>query len=430
MRALAACAALLPGSVAFAQEDAFDPSPYLLGDPGGVRSALAERGITPTLSYTGEMAAGLDGGLSDGDGSAYAHEVTFDVVADLGTLVGWQGAEVNVRIINRVGDDYGVEDVGATIQTQQIVGGARDFRLLYLTLSQDLWDGRVNAQGGRTAMSGRFAASPLYCDFQTLAVCGQPNALVLNGGWQVYPAQGWGGRVRAELTNRITAKAGAYEYNFDNFARSGFAFRTEGQTGVSYPVEFSLRTADDDAGLPGRYHLGYLYDTSDTDDLSRDSSGDLYRLSGLAPRRFENREQAWLTFEQMVYRTGEGRLAGVTGFGGVVFGQDDRMPITTYVFGGVSARGVVPGRADDNVGLVVAHLDFSNGAAAADTSALAAGEPSRGVRDEETVVEVHYGLQATPWLRVSPNAQFIANPGGTRDIPDAWVAGLKIGLSL
>jgi porin len=376
------------------------------------------------------MAAGINGGLSDGDGSAYAHEVTFDVVGDLKKLLGWSGGELNVRIINRVGDDYGIDDVGATIQTQEIVGGDRDVRLLYLTLSQNLFGGRVNVQGGRTAMTGRFAASPLYCTFQTLAVCGQPNALVLNGGWQVYPAQAWGGRIRAELADRVTLKAGAYEFNFANFERSGFEFRSEGQTGTTYPAELTYRTGEDAAGLPGRYHLGYLYDTSDSDDLARDPAGELYRLSGENPLRYDNREQVWATFEQMVHRTGEGRLAGVTAFGGLVLGQGDRMPVETYAFGGLSARGLVPCRPNDDVGLVVAHLDFSDAAADADRSAITSGGDVLVVRDRETVVEAHYGWQATPWLRATPNVQFIARPGGTGTIPDAWVAGLKLAVSL
>ena len=49
-----------------------------------------------------------------------------------------------------------------------------------------------------------------------------------------------------------------------------------------------------------------------------------------------------------------------------------------------------------------------------------------GVQTSETVLEFDYGWQAAPWLRLTPNVQGILRPGGTGNIPDALVAGIKV----
>ncbi len=42
-------------------------------------------------------------------------------------------------------------------------------------------------------------------------------------------------------------------------------------------------------------------------------------------------------------------------------------------------------------------------------------------------MEVSYGLQATPWMLIHPDVQYIGNPGAFafKRIPDAWVVGLQ-----
>jgi len=46
----------------------------------------------------------------------------------------------------------------------------------------------------------------------------------------------------------------------------------------------------------------------------------------------------------------------------------------------------------------------------------------------ETVVELNYGIQATPWFYLTPDIQYVINPGGT-EIPNAFVFGLEVGLT-
>jgi porin len=54
-----------------------------------------------------------------------------------------------------------------------------------------------------------------------------------------------------------------------------------------------------------------------------------------------------------------------------------------------------------------------------------------GLEQGENVVELAYGLQATPWMQIHPNVQFIGNPGAFsfQHVPDAWVFGTHVALT-
>lgn len=48
------------------------------------------------------------------------------------------------------------------------------------------------------------------------------------------------------------------------------------------------------------------------------------------------------------------------------------------------------------------------------------------IEDYESVLEVYYNAQITPWLSLSPSIQYVANPGGAENIRDAVVLGLRV----
>ena len=50
--------------------------------------------------------------------------------------------------------------------------------------------------------------------------------------------------------------------------------------------------------------------------------------------------------------------------------------------------------------------------------------------DRETVYEMYYSIEVAPWLWISPDLQYITNAGGDEDDNDAFVAGLRVTMSL
>jgi len=51
-----------------------------------------------------------------------------------------------------------------------------------------------------------------------------------------------------------------------------------------------------------------------------------------------------------------------------------------------------------------------------------------GYPTEETVYEFGYRVQATQWAYIQPDLQYITNPYGTGNIPNAVVIGAQFGL--
>jgi len=44
--------------------------------------------------------------------------------------------------------------------------------------------------------------------------------------------------------------------------------------------------------------------------------------------------------------------------------------------------------------------------------------------------ELTHIYQATPWLQVQPDVQWIVNPGGSSDIPNAVVVGVQLAVDI
>ena len=81
------------------------------------------------------------------------------------------------------------------------------------------------------------------------------------------------------------------------------------------------------------------------------------------------------------------------------------MPV--YVAGGLLYRGLFKHRDTDRAGIAIYYGRFRD---------------RLPRQTAEIVVELNYGIQATPWFYLTPDIQFVINPGGT-EIPNAFVLG-------
>jgi porin len=53
----------------------------------------------------------------------------------------------------------------------------------------------------------------------------------------------------------------------------------------------------------------------------------------------------------------------------------------------------------------------------------------KGRPDYEWIFELGYRVQLTKFAYVQPDVQYVKQPGGTGDIPDATVLGMQIGVT-
>ncbi|MCB1128109.1 MAG: carbohydrate porin [Verrucomicrobiae bacterium] len=57
------------------------------------------------------------------------------------------------------------------------------------------------------------------------------------------------------------------------------------------------------------------------------------------------------------------------------------------------------------------------------------GVPITHLSDYELVLELTYAAWITPWWYVQPDVQWVAHPGGSGANEDAWIIGLRTGLT-
>jgi len=100
--------------------------------------------------------------------------------------------------------------------------------------------------------------------------------------------------------------------------------------------------------------------------------------------------------------------------------QKDKVDISRYVGVGLHAKGVIPGRSDDEAGIAMAQALFSN--------RYLANTP--GSKKGETAYETTYKIQLNDMLSIQPSFQYIANPSGDPTIKNARVGILRIGITL
>jgi porin len=405
--------------------------PSAQAEESEVGRALADHGVTLRSDYVGEFAANPSGGIRQGQ--RYTAQASVGADLDLGKLAGVEGGAIHLAVSNRHGRDLAAEVIGSSTSVQEIFGGGQTTRLNLLSYEQHLLDGSLDMLVGRIAAMSDFAASPIYCNFQTNAVCGNPAFFGRDSNTGYWFSSNWGGRIRAWPTDRIYVQAGAYAVDPHQFTpeQHGLDWSIYDTTGVLVPVELGYATTAENDPLPRHYRIGGYYDDSDYTDPLRDIGGGIAALSGapFAPRH--GRTGVYAFFDQMVWRPDPGSDRGLTLFGGAAAGVSGRLVEDYYLQLGLLQRGTFTGRDQDTIGFVVTDQAFSSLAMDnirfSRVAAGATGVPSA----HEVMLELNYGAQVTPWLRMMPNLQYVIHPDQLNaparpsDIPDTFVVGLK-----
>ena len=96
------------------------------------------------------------------------------------------------------------------------------------------------------------------------------------------------------------------------------------------------------------------------------------------------------------------------------YANSKKNDIADFWSAGFQYQGLLEGRDDDVLGVGFAQGIFSDKASTTYTN------------DYENALEVYYSAQISPWLIVSPNIQYITNPGGVDGVSDAVVLGVRV----
>ncbi len=146
-----------------------------------------------------------------------------------------------------------------------------------------------------------------------------------------------------------------------------------------------------------------------------DQRGGARVFSGLDPLTRFGRSAVYARFDQMVWRPDPNGIQGLSVFGVALGGTGGRQTQDYFLEGGAVLTGTFPGRPYDTLGFVFAMEKLSPlGTANIRAARTALGLGTRNVESLQTILELSYGIQLTPAVRLMPNLQYVIDPDQTR----------------
>ncbi|WP_324696708.1 carbohydrate porin [Novosphingobium aerophilum] len=422
----------LTASAAMAQEVASDEAPVAdrQADVPKPWQPLADDGITLALSYTGEAATNVTGGLRRD--AAYAGQIYVGADLDMDRIAGIGGGTIHAAITNRHGESLSALALGNNTSVQEI-WGTQNTHLAILTWEQKLFNDRLMIEAGRSQANIHFLNSPIYCNFQGNSGCGNPTFVFKNSNFTYFPASSWMIRAKAEVLPHVTVHVGAYEVNPDRKRASdhGFNFSTKNATGVIVPWELGYSNEGKGVRLPGHYIVGGWFDRGDYADPLRDDQGGIAILTGRDPQTRKGRSGLYFRFDQRLTRPDPRSERGLSVFGVAMTNLSGRVEESRFLDFGVVQTGTLAGRDADTIGFMISDQRFSNLAMERMRAARVSAGGDAAVSRHQYMMELAYGAQLGPAIRISPNVQYILHPDQTgapfrtRDIKDALIFGFK-----
>jgi porin len=276
---------------------------------------------------------------------------------------------------------------------------------------------------------------------------GNPQALPVNTAFSSYPASVWAARLRVDPSPEWFAMGGVYQATQLNLYQDrGFDWSMNNSDGVlmigqvGWTPEFfkkpvaASKPSDGKSVASGKT----LAEGKTVRPVSKDS--DMQGLLGhywfgayYSPwqfAQFGSTETASNSYgfywhaDQMVWQEEPGSDQGLTLWSAFVLSpQQNISKLPFQVNSGIVYKGLVPTRDNDVTMLGFVYGNFSDDYADSMAS-TGAGSPSY-----EIAMEAGYRFQITKFAYVQPNVQWIINPGGTGNIPNALVLGAQMNVT-
>nr|WP_262382564.1 carbohydrate porin [Pseudomonas proteolytica] len=387
----------------------------LTGDWGGLRHQLDEQGIKFTGDYSGETAYNAHGGQHRS--ARYSQNIKLGVQLDLGKLYGLHnGDKIQLTINDRRGNSASEDLVGNRLPIQENYGGLYT-RLTELSYERTLFTPALNLKLGYMAMGNDLGGldSGILCNFMNAGFCGHPLNMSGGSGWTNYPNAHLGARVKYDFSPAWQLRVAAFNVDPQSNGNSSRAWHVgpKHTTGTVVPIELVYKHASE---LPGEYKLGYYYDSSNVQRIGSDK-----HVSG--------RGGHYLLIDQALWnsQTSEGRT--LHAFGQYSAASKAASPFSRWYGAGLVLYKPFAGRPRDTVALGYGRAvpnprshDVLQQAAEASDNAFP------NLDSAEQLLELSYGYQATPWLILRPDVQYIIEPGAFsgEKIDNALILGLQV----
>jgi len=383
------------------------------GNWDGFRTDLSDAGISAFGSYQMETAGNPVGG--EVHKLRYTHNIALGIALDLHKLLGLTDTYFLASASERTGNSLSY-DIPNFFQVQQIFGH-QTIRLVDLAVEHLFLDKKLDVVAGRINALDDFATSPLYCFAQNLGFCGNPLSIPVNASVPSYPGAAWGIRARYEVTPEFYSMTGAYntygDFRSDKFHGVDFSLRHNSGVAIMEELGYSPKQFRD-AGYPGTYKLGGLYDSEP-------------RLQFKTGKLRGGTWQMYVTGQQRLRQRPEGATSahqGLWGFLAFAYAPPKMNQLEYFGDGGLLYFGLIPHRPEDELGLFGIWGQFSSDLRDAQR---ANHEPTQ---THEAIIEANYMYNVTPSLTVQPDIQGVFRPEGTGLISDTLVLAVQVTVAL
>lgn len=371
------------------------------GNWGGARTWLDDRGFSFNGSYTLEWSSVWDGGIRN---RASTRSLTdFNLTVDMEKFVGLKGGTFFLDFYSTDGRG-GSEDSGDFVGYSNIATGRNLDQIAEVWYEHWFFDRHVRVKAGKVDANLEFG-------FVRLAPAGINSSIAVPTtiqGFPTYPDPATSVNVFVYPTDNIYLGFGVY----DGATVDGFA------TGHRGPATFFSDSDSDswffigEAGLTWT-KLGGLGSGRLTAG-GWGHSADFARFDGSGNE--EGTEGFYVIGEQQLIARGESEELAEQGL--FVYAKyawaDEKVALAAqHIGGGILQRGTFGDRNDDEFGIYVGWVDFSD-------------EDGAGVSEDETTVEVYYMIALTPFISLTPDIQYIFSPSGDPSVDDAIVGALRV----
>ena len=411
---------------------------YMLGDWGGLRTDLVDRGVEFEFFYLGSVPSNVSGGIKEG--SVYQHALLLALDLDFEKLIAWKGANLHGSYVWLEGDPFSNTYVGDLNKTN-LVDFPEAFRMWELYLEQRLLGDTLTLKAGLMSVDRDFIVPELYNSLASINFLNQTffyPTLAFNL-WDIpgFPAgdhalpstpySSLGALVKWQPVDSFYLQAAVYD-GYPDLGTTGTRWDLSDDQGALFYAEMGYRVnhGKDDTGLPGSYKLGGYYHTDDFFDVY-DTIASLFGLA-LEPTTHEGNYGGYFLAEQMLFREGDHKdpaRQGLVGFLRFSAAPSDRNLTQFGVDGGFVYKGLFPSRDYDTIGLAASYLQMSDDIRRAQRNANDVAPGAFVVADYEGVVELNYKLQLAAWWTLQPSLQYVIHPGGSKQIQNAWVLGVQ-----
>ena len=386
----------------------------LSGNWGGLRHQLEDDGLKFTADYTGETAYNLHGGLHRS--ARYSQNIKLGVQFDLSKLYGLDNAgKVQITLNDRRGNSASEDLVGNRLPIQENYGGLYT-RLTELSYERSLFTPALNVKLGYMAMGNDIGGldSGILCNFMNAGFCGHPLNMSGGSGWSNYPNAHLGVRIKYDLSPSWQLRVAAFNVDPSSNGNSSRAWHLgpKHTTGTVVPIELVYKQQSE---LPGEYKLGYYYDSSDAKRIGSD-------------KEVAGRGGHYLLVDQAVWNSTTAKGRSVHVFGQYSAASSAASPFTKWYGVGMVLNKPFAGRPHDTLAIGYGRaVPNPRSREVLESAAIAHSEFVPNLDSGEQLLEISYGYQATPWLLLRPDLQYIIEPGAFsgEQIQNALVIGLQ-----